>query len=92
MPAAGQQERRHEVLPEQLGRLRWDQVVALALVVYGVVEFPRVCFCLAVSFLSWDTILPLCAILGIYPFLDRVVAPMARQVLLEICKVLKCWR
>lgn len=40
-----------------MSQLRWDQAVALAVVACGVVEYPRVCLCLAVSWLSWDTVI-----------------------------------
>lgn len=98
-----------------MSHLRWDQALALAVVVCGVLEHPRVCLCLAVSWLSWDTVIfceiffsffffpnnpllrtwrrggrrfahhpsPVYAVLGIFPFLDKVVGPVARSVLLE---------
>ncbi|KAK1963654.1 hypothetical protein LY78DRAFT_660148 [Colletotrichum sublineola] len=37
--------------------LRSDQALALALVICGVLEFPRACFLLACSWLSWETII-----------------------------------
>ncbi|KAF6811457.1 hypothetical protein CSOJ01_05749 [Colletotrichum sojae] len=66
-----------------MSQLRWDQALALAVVVCGVLEHPRVCLCLAVSWMSWDTVISLYAVLGIFPFLDKVVGPVARSLLLE---------
>ncbi|WDK18271.1 hypothetical protein CGRA01v4_09556 [Colletotrichum graminicola] len=63
--------------------LRSDQALGLALVICGVLEFPLACLLLACSWLSWESIIRLYALLGIYPFLDRIAGPVARHFLLE---------
>ncbi|KAK2054453.1 hypothetical protein LY76DRAFT_686615 [Colletotrichum caudatum] len=63
--------------------LRSDQALGLALVICGILEFPHACFLLACSWLSWDSIIRVYALLGIYPFLDHIAGPAARHFLLE---------
>ncbi|GKT62780.1 hypothetical protein ColTof4_01600 [Colletotrichum tofieldiae] len=69
--------------PYVMDNLRSDQVLGLALMVCGVLEFPRICFFIACSWLSWDSVVRLYALLGIYPFLEHIAGPAARYFLLE---------
>ncbi|KAF5512258.1 hypothetical protein CGCA056_v011694 [Colletotrichum aenigma] len=66
-----------------MAQFQWDQVLGLTLMVCGIIQFPRICFCLAMSWLSWKTVVVWYAVLGIYPFLENIAGPLTRALLLD---------